>query len=384
MPAIITSQMIAGDNQIMFIIFLIFCFASAIQFFFWLWFYLSPYFHKPVGQKTGSEAVSIIICARNEAENLRDFLPLVLTQDYPSYEVIVVNDCSEDSTDDILGQLLVQFPHLKVSSINKDPRFTHNKKFAQFIGIKAAANEILLFTDADCRPESDKWLSDMASNFDSKTDFVLGYGGYLNEKGLLNKYIRSDSMFIAMQYIGMALRGIPYMGVGRNLAYRRSLFFRNKGFGEHNHIISGDDDLFVNSNASKTNTKVEFRTGSHTRSVPSSSAADLVKQKQRHFTTAKFYKPWHKLLLFLEPFTRILFYSTVIIIISALYLWQYAVVISGLRLIVQIIVIRLIQKKLNEKSLLFFSLIFDIFSPLFNGVLYFSGTRNRSVRNTWK
>ena len=160
--------------------------------------------------------------------------------------------------------------NLRISTVNKDPKFTHNKKFAQFIGIKAAKNEILLFTDADCQPESDKWLGAMTSHFHEKTDFVLGYGGYINKKGLLNKYIRYDCLSIAMQYLGMAIRGIPYMGVGRNLAYRRSLFFANNGYGAHNHLISGDDDLFVNSNATKTNTTVEFRQETHTRSVPSS------------------------------------------------------------------------------------------------------------------
>ena len=368
----------------MFIIFLIFCSAAAIQLFYWLWFYLAPHFYKPVEIESKKEQVSVIICARNEAENLRDFLPSVLEQDYPLYEVIVVNDCSEDSSDDILGQLLIQYPHLKVTSITKDPKFTHNKKFAQFIGIKAATNEILIFTDADCQPESEKWLSNMISNFDNKTDFVLGYGGYLNEKGLLNKYIRFDSMFIAMQYIGMALRKIPYMGVGRNLAYRRSLFFRNKGFGAHNHIISGDDDLFVNSNASKNNTRVELRTGSNTRSVPSSSLAGFIKQKQRHFTTATYYKTGHKLLLFLEPFSRFLFYATFAVIVSTLYLWPYALGVFGLRLIIQIVVLTLVQKKLNERGLLIFSIIFDIFSPIINGVLYFSNFRNRPGRNTWR
>ena len=376
--------MIPGDNIIMFIIFLFFCLALLIQLFYWLWFYLAPYFYKAAEIKGGKEPVSVIICARNEADNLRNFLASVLEQDYPSFEVIVVNDCSEDSSDDVLGQLLMQYPHLKISSIIKDSKFAHNKKFAQFIGIKAATNEILIFTDADCQPESDKWLSYMASNFDNKTDFVLGYGGYLKEKGLLNKYVRFDSMFIAMQYFGMALKGIPYMGVGRNLAYRRSMFFRKKGFGEHNHIISGDDDLFVNSNASKADTRVELRTGSHTRSVPSSTTAELIKQKQRHFTTAKYYKTEHKLLLFLEPFTRMLFYVILAILVSSLYLWPYAIAGFGLRLIVQIIVLTLVQNKLNENGLLVFSLIFDIFSPVINGVMYFSGFHNRPGRNTWK
>jgi poly-beta-1,6-N-acetyl-D-glucosamine synthase len=345
---------------------------------------MAPYYYRSVSNNNGKEPVSVIICARNEAENLRNFLPSVLKQDYPSYEVIVVNDCSEDSSYDVLGQLLIQFPHLRVSSINKDPKFTHNKKFAQFIGIKAAMNEILIFTDADCEPVSDKWLLYMTSNFDNNTDIVLGYGGYLTRAGLLNKYIRYDSMFIAMQYIGMSIKGIPYMGVGRNLAYRRSLFFRNKGFGTHNHVISGDDDLFVNSVASKANTNVEFREESHTRSIPSASFTEFFKQKQRHFTTAKFYKTGHKLLLLLEPFTRMLFYTTFAITISVLYLWPVIIAIFGLRLIGQIVVLALARKKFNEKGLLFFTLIFDIFSPVLNGIMYFRSFRIRSERNIWK
>ena len=376
--------MISENNTFMLAFFFLFCFAAAIQLSYWLWFYLTPYLYKRSETEVGKEPVSVIICARNEADNLRNFLPAVLEQDYPSYEVIVVNDCSEDSSYDILGQLLIKYPHLRISSINKDPKFTHNKKFAQFIGIKAASNDILVFTDADCQPVSNKWLSYMTSNFDNKTDFVLGYGGYFNEKGLLNRYIRQDSMFIAMQYIGMALRGIPYMGVGRNLAYRRSLFFRSKGFGAHNHTISGDDDLFVNSNSSKSNTRVEFRPESHTRSVPSSTTAEFIKQKQRHFTTPKFYKTWHKLLLFLEPFTRMLFYLMFAVVVSELYLWPYAIAVFGLRLIIQIVVLTLAQKRFNEQGLLFFSLFFDIFSPAINGVLYFTSFRNRPGRNTWK
>jgi poly-beta-1,6-N-acetyl-D-glucosamine synthase len=278
----------------------------------------------------------------------------------------------------------MQYPHLHISSINKDPKFTHNKKFAQFIGIKAASNELLLFTDADCQPESDKWLGKMASNFTDSIDFVLGYGGYLNEKGLLNKYIRSDTMFIAMQYLGMAIRSVPYMGVGRNLAYKRSVFFRNKGFGAHNNTISGDDDLFVNANASKRNTTVEFSPGSHTRSIPASDIKEWVKQKQRHLTTARFYRMRDKFLLFLEPFSRIVFYTFFIILASFLYLWPYAISLFGIRLIIQITILALTQKKLNEHKLLLNSLIFDIFSPIINGALYFSTFQYRSGRITWK
>jgi biofilm PGA synthesis N-glycosyltransferase PgaC len=376
--------MIPEDNLIIFIFFLVYCTAAAIQLFYWLWFYLSPVLYKTSESDKKSEPVSIIICARNEAYNLKKFLPSILEQNYDSYEVIVVNDCSEDNSDDVLGELLMIYKHLRVSSINKDPKFTHNKKFAQFIGIKAATNELLVFTDADCHPETERWLSSMISNFDDNTDVVLGYGGYQNEKGFLNKYIRFDSMFIAMQYFGMALKGVPYMGVGRNLAYRRSIFFRNKGFGAHNHIISGDDDLFVNSVATKLNTKVELRTDSHTRSVPSSTFTEFLKQKQRHFATAKYYKTVHKILLLLEPFTRMIFYGLFMILISILYLWPYVTVIFGLRFIMQMIILSKVQNRLNERGLIFLSLIFDIFSPIINGIIYFSQMSNRAGRTTWK
>lgn len=376
--------MISGDNIILSILFFIFCLTALIQLIYYLWFYLAPSVFRSSENRGNKDPVSIIICARNEAENLRNFLPSVLEQDYPSFEVIVVNDCSEDNSDDVLGHLLMQYPNLRISSINKDPKFTHNKKFAQFIGIKAAVNEILLLTDADCQPESDKWIENISSNFTGSVDFVLGYGGYLHEKGLLNRYIRYDSMFIAIQYLGMALRGIPYMGVGRNLAYRRSVFFRNKGFGVHNHTISGDDDLFVNANASKINTRVEFRRGTHTRSVPAANLKEWIKQKQRHLSTAVFYRMRDKILLFLEPLSRIIFYTFFIVLLSFLWFWPYVVSVFIIRLAVQITVFVQAQKRLNEPGLLLNSLIFDIFSPIINGAIYFSTLYNRSGRITWK
>jgi len=366
------------------ILFVLFSVASAVQLFYYLWFYLAVFVRKVKNDMPARKPVSVIICARNEAENLKSFLPSVLKQEYHDYEVIVVNDCSEDNSYEILGNFLKIYPHLRISNVNRDPKFTHNKKFAQFIGIKAAKNEILVFTDADCRPESPHWLEGIASHFDDKTDFVLGYGGYLNKNGLLNKYIRYDCMTIAMQYLGMAIRGVPYMGVGRNLAYKRSLFFENKGFGSYNHVISGDDDLFVNSNANELNTAVEFRHTSHTRSLPCNSFSEWKIQKRRHLTTAPYYKFRDKFLLVAEPTSRIIFYAAFIILLSLPFLWQYALGIFGLRLITQITVVALVQKKLNEPGMAGYSLLFDIFSPLINGILLLTNTLKRPGKYQWK
>lgn len=381
--AINESQMIINEHPVFLLVFVLFAVSFIIQLTYYLYFYLAPVMFKHHDSPASKVPVSVIICARNEEENLRNFLPAVLEQNYPDFEVVVVNDCSEDDSYNVLGELLKKYPNLKVSNISKDPKFTHNKKFAQFIGIKAAKNEILLFTDADCRPESNKWLEIMASRFTEKTDFVLGYGGYLKNPGLLNMYIRYDSMVIAMQYLGMALKGIPYMGVGRNLAYRRSLFFERKGFGSHSHLASGDDDLFVNINATKENCTVEFRRDSHTRSVPAKDLFEFYRQKKRHLTTAKYYKPLDKVLLITEPASRVFFYFSLILLGASLFLLPVLAAAFAVRLVIQVTVAALVQKRLNEKGLLPLVPIFDILSPFINSGIYFGSIRQGAGKNRW-
>lgn len=376
--------MIISDNPLLFALLIIFCVAAIIQLFYYLYFFLSPSRFTHTGGNSEAKPVSVIICARNEEENLKSFLPSVLEQDYPDYEVIVVNDCSEDDSFNILGEFLKKYPHLRVSNITKDPKFTHNKKLAQFIGIKAAKNDILLFTDADCRPVSGDWINGMVSHFGGSTDFVLGYGGYMRGKGLLNRYIRYESMTIAMQYFGLAIKGLPYMGVGRNLAYRRSFFFDKKGFGNYSHLASGDDDLFVNSNATSLNTTVEFRKEAHTRSVPAKTGKEFFKQKRRHLTTARYYRFLHKLILFGEPATRVLFYALFVILLTQLYLWSVVVGIFAVRLSVQAVVLILIQHRLDERGLLPYSLVFDLLSPFINSSIYLSNLRNSPGKYVWK
>ena len=372
------------DNLFLWITLILFSLSALIQLIWYFYFILATLTAKHPETSAGKKPVSVIICARNEAENLSRFLPSVLEQDYPDYEVVVVNDCSEDNSYDILGSLMQKYPHLRISTVNKDPKFTHSKKMAQFIGIKAAKNELLIFTDADCQPVSANWLTIMASRFSEDTDFVLGYGGYLRGDGLLNRYIRFDTMTIALQYMGMAIRGIPYMGVGRNLAYRKSVFFEKKGFGKHSYIISGDDDLFVNANAKGSNTVVEFRNDAHTRSVPCTNVSAFVAQKRRHLTTAPYYKFTHRLLLILEPSSRLLFYVAFIVLISNMFLWQTVLAIFGLRIIQVTVMLILGARRFNEKGIAALSIFFDILSPLINRLIYLSNILSLPGKKKWK
>lgn len=365
-------------------IFILFSFAVLIQLLYYFIFYirLSPV-QTPL--KRGKKPpVSIIICARNEADNLETFLPDFLSQDYPDFELIVVNDCSEDESEDILKVFEKQSEKLKVVTIHKEASLSHSKKMALFVGIKSAKNEILLLSDADCQTVSPNWISNMVSGFGKETAFVLGYGGYLKEKGFLNKYIRFDSFFIAMQYLGMAKAGLPYMGVGRNLSYRKSVFFDNKGFGTHINLQSGDDDLFINRIARGNNTSVISNYDSITRSVPASRFSEFTKQKSRHMSTASLYRPISKFLLVLEPVTRIMFYALGILLIILTSAWQIPLILFGTGIITKLIVFYRVQKSLNEPDLLLFSLMFDAISPFINTYFLRVSRRNQNRSYEWK
>lgn len=357
-----------------------------IQGWYWLFYYRRAAFVRE--QETEKQhdlpPLSVVICARNEADNLAVFLPSVLEQDYPLYEVVVVNDCSEDNTDEVLGDMLKRYPHLKVSMIQKDTYFQHSKKLAMLIGIKAAGNDLLVFTDADCRPASTYWLREVAAAASENKDIIIGYGPYMPDKGLLNRYIRYETMFTAMQYYGMTLAGVPYMGVGRNLAYRRSFFFDRGGFGPHNHIMSGDDDLFVNRNATAENCSLMHSHNSFTLSVAEKTIKSWIKQKRRHYTAAAYYKKHDKVRLFMEPFSRVSYYGLLVALLIMLVSWPVVASIAVIRTIIRIAILRKASVTFNEPRLWFISLFFDILAPFITGFLYLTTNRRRKDRKTWK
>ena len=225
----------------------IFSFVFLVQLCYYLFIYLKLARHKEQ-KKTFSKAVSVVVCGFNEEQYWEALVDKLLDQDYPNFEIVLVNDQSTDNTKFIFKQW-ENHPKIKLVDIGEDIKKGLGKKFALTLGIKAAKYDYLLLTDADCYPRDKDWISSMAQHFSNKT-IVLGYGAYEKHKGLLNKLVRFDTFQVAMQYFSYALIGKTYMGVGRNLAYKKSLFFDNKGFATHLHLPSGDDDLFIKEVAS--------------------------------------------------------------------------------------------------------------------------------------
>jgi len=241
--------------------------------------------------------VSVIICAHDEEQNLKELIPLLLEQDHPEFEVIIVEDRSNDGTYDYLLKATQQDARLKMVRVAHKPEYINGKKFGITLGVRTARYEWLLFTDADCRPVSKHWIKHMSTRYNDQTQFVLGYSPYKKENGLLNAFIRFESMLTGIQAIGMALLGHPYMGVGRNLAYSRSLFLQSKGFNNYLGVVGGDDDLFVNMHASKSNTRVCIHPESLMISAPKKSWSEFMNQKLRHLFAGKRYKFFDKVIL---------------------------------------------------------------------------------------
>ncbi len=306
------------------------------------------------------EPISIVICAKNEDENLTEFLPKVLTQDYPNFEVIVVNDCSWDNTENVIDEFAKIFPNLKKVSIKEDAYYKHGKKFAILVGIKATAHNKMLFIDADCYPASNQWLKEMAMGFAAPKEIVLGYGAYEKQKGFLNKLIRFDTFMIATNYLSGAIKGKAYMGVGRNLAYTRELFYKQKGFSNHYHINSGDDDLFVNQAATKENVNVVIDKNAITYSLAKKTFREWRLQKVRHLSTSPLYTASSKTKLAFSYFSQYYFYFSLIALAISLKTLLLIPIILLLKMIFQWIFLNKITKKLNEKDLLAGSVIYEL------------------------
>jgi cellulose synthase/poly-beta-1,6-N-acetylglucosamine synthase-like glycosyltransferase len=364
------------------IIFCVFTTAALVQVFYYWWFFsrIAFYKNKPKA-KTQQHPVSVIICARDEDENLARNLPGVLVQQYPStYEVVVINDNSLDDSKYILQELKKTFKGLNVVELTQEAVHISGKKYPLSIGIREAKHEVLLLTDADCVPASEQWIEKMQAAYDENTEIVLGYGAYHKKKGLLNKLIRFETFHTALQYLSYALAGIPYMGVGRNLSYKKSLFFKAKGFSSINNIPSGDDDLFVNKAATKLNTTVVIDPDAITRSIPKTTWTSWLRQKSRHYTTAKYYKPKHKWLLGLYFATQFSFYPLLVAVII-FFDWRFALCVFGLRLITQAVVLHQSMKKLGEKDLWPWFILLDMW--MFFYYLIFAPALWRRPKKGW-
>ena len=344
------------------LIFITFCFVVIIQIFFYLFIFGNFSFIKAVNKSYQSLPVSIIICAKNEEKNLKTFLPLIAKQNYSNFEIILVDDGSTDRSSEMMNSFKDEFSSkVSIQIITIDKEESKGKKSALNKGIKEAKNEYLLLTDADCKPVSQNWINEMISNFSIEKTIVLGYGAYKKiNNSFLNKIIRFETLLTAIQYFSYAKIGKAYMGVGRNIAYKKNEFINVDGFKNHNQILSGDDDLFINQIATKKNTEICYTRNSFTISEPETNFSKWIQQKRRHITTSNHYKIIHQILLGLFYISQLLFWILTIYLIIFNIKPFFTLAIILIRMIIWYLVIKSSAKRLNEKDLIRYSPFYEI------------------------
>lgn len=305
--------------------------------------------------------VSVIVCAKNEEEKVALFIPLLAEQDYPDFEIILIDDASSDTTLDLFEAFEKQYTNVRLVKVVNNEAFWGNKKFALTLGIKAATKDYLLFTDADCYPISKDWIREMSSHFTMKKTIVLGYGAYEKiARSFLNKIIRFETMLTAVQYFSWAKMGHPYMGVGRNLAYKKEEFFNTNGFIDHMKIRSGDDDLFINQAANGKNTTICFTPESFTYSQPKKKFGEWFTQKRRHVSTAANYKPFDRVQLAVFYASQLLFLLLPVVLLAFQYQWIIVVSLIGFRYLFTWVILGFSSGKLKEKDVMYWFPIIEI------------------------
>jgi len=365
------------------IIFYIFVFVVLIQVIFYIIFLVRFALIKPKKETPKNIAVSVLICAKNEAENLQHFLPSIINQKYPNFEIVLINDASSDDTLQIMESFAAKHNNIKIVNVKSTEAFWGNKKYAITLGIKASKHSFLLLTDADCEPVSKYWISQMSSHFSNTKSIVLGYGAYSKiKKSLINKLIRFETLLTAIQYFSYARLGMPYMGVGRNLAYRKEEFFKINGFMNHMNIRSGDDDLFINQIATAKNTNVCYSKNSFTMSIPKSRFKDWYRQKTRHVSTATYYKLKHKILLAAFYVSQLFFWLLAVILLIILFHWKVVLALILFRMAFQIIALGISAKKLNERDIIPLLPVLELFLIVVQLPIFISNLISKP--NHWK
>ncbi|MBT8219204.1 MAG: glycosyltransferase [Bacteroidia bacterium] len=345
----------------------LFIISAIIQLLVWIGIYL-PFalYREPKRVENEVNKVSIVIAARNESNNLVKYLPRILNQNYRSFEIVIANDNSTDDTDKIISNFTTDYSNIRVVDIERKLAQFPGKKHALTKAIETVQNEVLLFTDADCEPASANWLGKMQSLITTTHTVGLGYSPFKKLPGFLNAWVRFEGVYTAIQYFSLALRGLPYMGVGRNLIYKKNLFSKADGFASHQDILSGDDDLFINQVANKDNTVITLDPKTFVYTDSATDWSTYWKQKRRHVSTGSKYQFHHQIILGLVTLSHVIFHLGGFVLIFST---EFAAFFFAGRFLIVVPIYGLILKKLKQVDLLILIPLLDVLLSIYYLIL---------------
>ena len=321
--------------------------------------------------------VSVIICAKNEEKNLKKNLGHVLQQKYDTFEVLVLDDHSTDGSHEVIKNFQKEFPNLRYVKASEEIKDKAGKKWAITEAIQQAKYDYLLFTDADCRPSSLVWIEEMMSKFTNRAEIILGVGHYYQSSKPFSRLIQYETLFTALQYLGMAHAGKPYMGVGRNLAYKRSVF--NEDLMKSEDIATGDDDLFLQKVMNTENTEICINVKANTYSAPPLTYKLWLMQKMRHMSAGKYYtkKILRRLTALKTSFYLPNYLFILLIIIDFHTSWVSFIFLS--RWLIWMLALQKLRLKLGFSQPFYLLPCYEIYFSLFEVWMIYKNLRNNKI-----
>ena len=381
-------------NSLSFIILIVFGISLIIQLLYhWGIFSKVAFYKRNARPKLDEELepVSIVLCARDAYEYLVELIPALLKQDYPDFEIVVVNDCSDDETEEYLKDLERNEPRVKPVQLKQHLNFFNGKKFPLSMGIKSAKNDLIVLTDCNCMPVNNQWLRSVVNRYNTRTEIVIGYSPLVHKKSSLNRIMRFDNLQNGLLYLSAALKRHAYMGIGKNLSYRKELFYRNQGFISHYTTSVGEDDLFINQTATKKNTEVLIDAENAILTTPTSSFHLWMRQKASRYSTVSKYDSGSRLYLSLFYVSQFLFYASFIALLVLCAKPAFAITNGAvfyipilaffflLRFGTQMFIYHKASKRLGEKGLLPGLLVYDFLFAFLTPWLRLMGRMNVGV-----
>lgn len=370
-------------HEVCFIALLVFAFAFVLQITFWWVVYGKLGFYEVKERNTNSEPVSVVLLVNDELEKLRVQLPALLEQDYPDYEIVLVVQSAHDDMIEYIDHIRLEHPELKVVELYQDLNFFKGNKFALSIGIKSAKNDLLVITEVGCIPVSNQWLREIQARFGRGKEIVLGYHRTESHpERYLSGFIRFGNLVTAMRYLSFALAGRPFMGLNKNLAYRRSLFYRIQGFTSHYRISDGEDDLFVNRASTSRNVAIAISPESQVKCALPPSFSSWVRHRKRYLRTRRYYRAGDVFFLGLYSSSYVLFLASFAYLVITQCLLYPVVSLFILRLFSQLFVFKKTMNRLGERKLLLLSPVNEVLLMILDGMIRISLVFDK--KDKWK
>ena len=326
--------------------------------------------------------LSLILTIRNEEENLKNNLPKILSLENIDFEMVVVDDFSQDNSYLILGLLKDRYKRLTISALNQETKFS--TKLALNIAIKATNNKWILTVPVSLAEVAAEWLDYISQATNNEKNVVIGYSTVARSKGFYNRLTRIENYFSYLKSTGYILNGIPFVYSVENVAFQKEKYFEIGGFGQKVTEHYANLELVINSFIRKKTTAVLFNKESSIRKtevVKRADYFDLLKKSIRiesHLSSSK------RVILFLIEFGKLLFLPIAAFVIVLLpELWIILAGLMGFIFTPYLFIIKITQNRLNERKIFIPSLVYDLLMPYYK--LFFRWHFNRrSRKNRWK